>query len=160
MGFGAVGLVGGLLSTGLQVYGTMQQGKTAMAAAKYNNQLALRESDNLQKENAENIARTRINNRRGLATLRTRAAATGTLTTSGSTAAVLADAAGTLEVGIADAARAAAIRSASIRQQGEMGIWEAKQKKKAATIQAIGQGIAGLTQAASTAYGNYQVGSR
>lgn len=158
--FGIFGLIGGLLSAGLGVYSTLQQGKTAVAGAKYNNILAERESDNLQKENAENIARTRINNRRSLATLRTRAAATGTLTTSGSTAAVLADAAGTLEVGIADAARATAIRAASIRQHGQMGIWDAKQRNKAAKIQAIGQGIAGLTQAASTAYSNYQVGSR
>jgi hypothetical protein len=158
--FGIVGMLGGLLSAGLGIYSTRQQGKTAVAAANYNNALAVREAENLQKETAENIARTRINNRRSLSTLRTRAAASGTLTTSGSTAAMLAAAAGTFEVGIADAARAANLRAESIRQQGQMKIWEAKQQKKAANLQAIGQGIAGLTKAADTAYGNYQIGSR
>jgi hypothetical protein len=144
----------------MQMYGSRQQGQSAVAAAKYNNKLAVREAENLEKETAENIARTRINNRRSLSTLRTRAAASGTLTTSGSTAAMLADAAGTFEVGIADAARAANLRAASIRQKGQMGIWEGKQTNKAATIQAIGQGFEGLSKAATTQYSNYQVGSR
>lgn len=160
MGFGAIGLVGGLVSTGMSIYSQRQQGKSAVAAAKYNNQLAEQEAENLQSETAENIARARINNRRSLSTLRSRAAASGTLTTSGSTAAALGEAAGTLEVGIADAARAAAIRAKSIRQQGQMGVFNAAQQKKAANFQAIGTGIAGLTKAAGTAYSNYQVGSR
>lgn len=160
MGFGAIGLVGGLLSTGISVYGSLQQGKTAMAVGKYNNMLAQRESDNLQKENVENIARQRINNRRNLSTLRSRAAQSGTITTSGTAARVLEDAAGTLEIGIADAARTAGIQSESILARGRMQLWEAKQQKKAATLQAIGQGIQGLSNAASTAYQNYRVGSR
>jgi hypothetical protein len=159
MGFGAIGLVGGLLSTGLSVYGSLQQGKTAVAVGKYNNMLAEREADNLQKENVENINRQRINNRRNLSTLRARAASSGTISTSGTAARVLEDAAGTMEIGIADAARSANMQAESILAKGRMGMWEAKQQKKAATLSAIGQGIQGLTQAAGSAYQNYRVGS-
>ena len=158
--FGAIGLIGGLLSTSLQIYGTQQQGKASLAAANYNNALAEREATNFEAETAENIRRNRINNRRGLASLRVRLASSGTLATSGSTAAVLADAAGTLEIGIADAARAANLRAASIRQQGQMQLFNAKQQQKAASLQSFGLGLSGLTSAASTAYSNYQVGSR
>jgi hypothetical protein len=158
--FGILGMIGGLLSTGLGIYSTQQQGKASLAAANYTNALAEREAKNYEAETAEQINRTRINNRRGLASLRTRLANSGTLTTSGSTAAILADAAGTLEIGIADAARAANLRASSIRQQGQMGIFNAKQQQKAANLSAFGQGLAGLTKAAGTAYSNYQVGSR
>jgi hypothetical protein len=158
--FGAIGLIGGLLSTGLQIYGAQQQGKAALAAANYNNALAAREASNYEQETAENIRRARINNRRSLSTLRLRQAGSGTLTTSGSTAAVLADAAGTFEVAIADAARSANLRTAALRQQGQMGMFNAQQQRKAANLQSFGLGLSGLTTAASTAYSNYQVGSR
>jgi hypothetical protein len=160
MGFGAIGLVGGLLSTGMSIYGQQQQGKSAMAAARYNNELAQREADNLEKEGTENIARQRINNRKNLASLRVRNANSGTVANSGTTSQVLEDAAGTLEVGIADAARSANMQAASVRQQGEMGIWNAKQQKSALHLKSIATGLRGLTKAAGTAYGNYRVGSR
>lgn len=158
--FGAIGLIGGLLSTGLQIYGARQQADSAYASARYNNALAEREAKNYEQETAEGIRRARINNRRGLSSLRLRAASSGTLTTSGTTAAVLADAAGSLEVGIADAARAANLRAASIRQQGQMGLYNARQQRSAANLQSFGFGLSGLTSAAGTAYTNYQVGSR
>ena len=160
MGFGAIGLAGGLLSTGLGIYGARQQASAAGAVADYNNTLAQREAANLQSENAENINRQRINNRRNLSTLRLRAAQSGTVTSSGSAARVLEDAAGTMEIGIADAARSANMQAESVLARGRMGMWEAEQQKKAAKLQAFGMGLQGLTSAAGTAYQNYRVGSR
>ena len=160
MGFGAIGLVGGLLSTGMSIYGTRQQADAAEAVGNYNNTLAEREAANLQSENTENINRQRINNRRNLSTLRLRAAQSGTVTTSGSAARVLEDAAGTMEIGIADAARSANMQAESLIARGRMGIWEAQQQKKAANLSMLAQGLSGLTSAAGTAYQNYRVGSR
>jgi len=160
MGVGAAMLVGSLVSTGLAVYGAKQEGKAAQSAARYNNALAQREANNLEAESTENIARQRINNRRQMSTLRARAAGSNIISTSGSSALVLEDAAGSMQIGIADAARSAGIQSESIRQKGKMALYEGDQAKAASKGKALAIGISGLTSAAGSAYGNYRVGNK
>lgn len=155
MGMGAIGLIGGLASTGLQIYGMHQQGKAAKMTADYNNQLAQTEARNLELETSEGIKRERINQRGYLAELRARMGAGGGIQAdTGSALSLMGEAAGRLEIGVADAARKANMQSASIQAQGRMGIWEAKQANKANKIAMIGAGIQGL----SSAFGQFQTG--
>ena len=65
------------------------------------------------------------------------------------------EAAGRLELGIADAARRANMEASSLRAQGAMGIWEAKQQRSAANLSMLATGISGV----SRAFGMYQQGS-
>lgn len=154
MGLGAIGLIGGLASTGLQMYGQHQQGKAATQAAKYNNALAEMEARNLEMETAEGIKRERINHRAYLAELRNRTAASGVQTDTGTPLALMGEAAGRLEIGVADAARKANMQSASIQAKGRMGLWEAEQFKRANKLAMIGTGIQGVTNA----IGQYRTG--
>ena len=154
---GAVGLIGTVASTGLQLYGQHQQAKAVKSAASYNNNLAEAEAHNTELETAEAIKRTRINNRASLAEARASLSDSGTLTTSGSPLNLLGEAAGRMETGIADAARASAMETERLRQKGRMGLWEAKQQAKAIKLNMLGTGIAGLTKAASQFQeGSYQ----
>ncbi len=155
MGLDALGRIGGIASTGLSIYGQAQQSKAAQAAAQYNAVLAEREAKNLELQTTESIRRQRINNSGGLASLRNRLGASGVRVDSGVAADTLGEAAARMELSIADAARSASIEATSLRQKGAMGIWEAKQQKKASTLSMIGTGIAGLGNAAS----QYQQGS-
>lgn len=156
MGMGAIGIVGTLAATGLQMYGQHQQAKAAEAAAEYNNDLAQAEAGNREAETREGISRERINNRADLASLRTRMAAQGRQVTTGTPLVLLGNAAGTLELGIQDAARASRMQADSMRAQGKMGLWEAEQQGKAAKLAMIGTGIQGIT----SAFGQYQEGKQ
>lgn len=154
MGMGAIGLVGGIASTGMQICGMHQQSKAITATAKYNNQLAENESRNLQLETSEGIKRERINQRAYLADMRARMGGGGVQTDTGSAMALMGEAAGRLEVGVADAVRRSSMQSDSILQRGKMGIWDANQAKKANQLAMIGAGIKGAT----SAFGQYQTG--
>ena len=152
MGLAAVGLIGTVASTGLSIYSQHQQAKAAEQAAQYNNELAQREATNRELETAQGIARQRANDRASLADLRTRLAGSGTLTTTGTPLTLMGEAAGRLELGIADAARRANMEASSLRAQGAMGIWEAKQQRSAANLSMLATGISGV----SRAFGMYQ----
>lgn len=154
MGFGALGIIGTLASTGVAIYGQAQQAKAAQQAAEYNNKLAEQEALNREAETREGTLRQRINNRADLATLRTRMAAGGSRLTTGTPLIVLGDAAGKLELGIQDASRASAMQAAALRAQGKMGLWEADQQGSAAKLQMLGTGVSGIT----SAFGQYQEG--
>ena len=157
MGLGAIGLIGGLASTGLSMYGQSQQAKAANQAADYNNALAQREAANLEAETAQGISRERINQKAALADLQNSMAGSGVQTTTGTPLSVVGETAGRFEVGIADAARSASIHAASLRAKGAMGLWEGAQTGAAAKINMFSSGIAGLGSAA-TKYneGQYQ----
>lgn len=154
MGMGAIGLVGTLASTGLQMYGQHQAAKAQNEAAEYNNKLAEAEARNRETETSVGIQRQRVQNRAALATLRNRAAFSGVQTTSGTPLIVQGEAAGRFEMGIQDAARTAAMQAASLRAQGKMGLWEAAQASSASNINILATGISGATNA----FGQYRSG--
>lgn len=154
MGMGAIGLVGAVASTGVQLYAQNQQAKAAQAAAKYNATLAEREAVNVERETAEGIKRQRMNNRAGLADLQNRMAGSGFQSSTGTPLRMTGEAAGRLEVGIADAARSASMQAASLRAKGKMGLWEADQFTSSNRLSMIAGGIGGL----ASAFGKYQEG--
>ena len=152
MGLAAIGLIGSVASTGLAIYGQAQQAKAQEAAAKYNNTLAQNEATNQELQTAEAIKRQRQNNRSALADIRTRLSASGVQADTGTPLTVLGEAAGRMEIDIADAARRSAMQAASLRAQGKMGLWEADQAAAAARINMLATGIKGAT----SAFGMYQ----
>ena len=155
MGLGAIGLIGTVASTGLAIYGQRQQAQAQEQAAAYNNRLAQAEARNVESQTSEDIARQRTANRAGLASLRARMASSGVLTTTGTPLLLAGEAAGRLEVGIADAARRANMQAASLRAKGRMGVWEAEQYASAANLASIGTAVSGATRA----FGMFQQGS-
>lgn len=155
MGLGAIGLIGTVASTGLQLYSQHQQAKSAEAAAQYNNTLAEREATNTELQTAEGIKRQRINDRAALAELKVRLSASGSQSTTGSPLSLIGDVAGRQEITIADAARNASMQAASLRAKGKMGLWEADQVASASKLQMFGTALQGAT----SAFGMYQQGS-
>lgn len=155
MFLGLLGLFGSLASTGFSIFGQYQQAKAAEEAAEYNNKLARAEAANLEAETAEQIKRRRIENRAGLADLRTRLASSGVVTTTGTPLLLQGEAAGRLELQIADAARSASMQAASLRAKGRMGLWEADQMNSASRLSMLGTAIQGI----GSAFGKYQSGS-
>jgi hypothetical protein len=152
----AVGMLFSGISTALQVKSSLDQGKAAVATAKYNDRNAQAEARNNELEFMEATKRARINQRKQMSTLRSRLSTQGTRTDTGPALDILGETAGNFQLAISDAARATNMQASAIRQagkMGKMGIWEAKQVKKAATMQAIGTGIQGITSAVS-AYGH------
>lgn len=176
MGLGAIGLVGSLASTGLSMYGQSQAAKAqgmaadynarmANDAAAYNAKLAEGEARNREVETTVGIQRQRASNREALAALRTRMAASGVQTTTGTPLILAGESAGRLEIGIQDAARTAAMQAASLRAQGRMGIWEADARGRLGLWEAAQASSASRTgmlatgiQGAASAYGQYRQG--
>ena len=164
MGAGALGLFGGLASTGLSMYGQLQQGKASMQAARYNaeqlrrqadynNRLAEAEASNRERESSEAIRRARINNEATLSELRARLGASGVRLTTGTPLAVMGEAAGRLELSIADASRTAMMQAASMRAQGKMGLWQAEQAGTMALFEGRLAKQSSLLKAGATAFG-------
>lgn len=160
MFFGAIGLIGGLLSTGLAISGAKAQDKMQRQVAKYNARLAEMEAHNRELETAESIRRQSINDRSARATLLTRAAASGSSTTSGSIPLIMGKAAAAQTLAINDAARAAAIQASALRQRGAMELWKSKVSSLNTRNQIRGLAIQGIAQAASTFAQNRQLGAR
>lgn len=160
MFFGAIGLIGGLLSTGLAISGASAQDKMQRQVAKHNARLAEMEANNREKETAESIRRQTINDRSARATLLTRAAASGTSTTSGSSLILLGRAAAAQSLAIADAARASSIQAAALRQRGAMEIWQSKVTSINAKRQMTGMAIQGIAGAVSTFSQNRYLGAK
>ncbi len=155
MGLGAVGLFGGLAATGLQLYGQHQQAKAEEQAAEYNNGLARAEARNRELETAEGVSRQRQRNASALSQLSANLARSGVRAASGSALDIYAEAAGRLEIDIADAARASAMEAESLRAKGRMGLWEADRMKAAARLGMFGTALQGVT----SAFGQYREGS-
>lgn len=140
---GALGLIGGLVSTGFSIFGQNQQAEAAEQAAKYNNALAEQEARNRENETREGIKRERVRNREVISSIRSRMAASGVQTSTGTPAEILAASAGRMELAIADAARASSMEASSLRAKGRMGLWEAEQTSDAARLSMIATGITG-----------------
>ncbi len=137
------------IGTGLQMFGQVQAGKSALAAADYNNKLAQREAANTVASSQEAIRRQREGNAESLADLQLQAAASGVQTTTGTPLVLAGTAAGRLELGIADAARNASMHAASQRAAGKMALWEGQQAKTAAYLSAAATGVKGISSAAA-----------
>lgn len=144
-----LGIIGGLFSTGLSIFSQGQQAKAQKRAAAYNASLMEAEAANTESQTAEAIARQRRENRSRLAELRARTAASGTLTTSGTPAILQGETAARLSLGIADAARTAAMDAAALRARGAMGLWESRQAARASRLNLLTTAVSGLTRTAS-----------
>lgn len=155
MGFGPIGLIGTLATTTLSIVAQNQQVKAANKAAGYNATLANNEAANREAEATQAIIRQRATNRDALAELQNRLAATGTRTDTGTQLLLAGESAARMELGIADAARAASMQARALRAQGQMGLWEASQAAKAGRLSMLATGIGGLTKA----FGQFQEGS-
>lgn len=147
------------VSTGVSIYSQQQQAKTQERAAAYNAELARREAKNRELESAEQIRRERIENRRRMARIRSQLSHQGIATTTGTPLAILGESAADLELGIADAVRRTSIEAASLRAQGQMGLWEADQASRAANINSVATGIAGVGKAFGSYTGSVYDGS-
>lgn len=145
----AIALATAAIGTGVSIYSQQQQAKSAERMAQYNNSLAEAEARNRELESQEAIRRQRIENRRRLAEMRNRFAGQGTVLTSGSPLAILGESAATMELSIADAARRTSIEAASLRSQGQMGLWDASQTRRAATLSSIATGLKGASSLGS-----------
>lgn len=139
-----LGMVGGLLSTGLSMYGQMQSQKAAEQAAHYNNKLAKIEAENLQNETREQITRKRVSNREFLDQMKHKAAVSGLRSDTGASLIAAGEAAGRFDMEIADHARKASIQENSIRAKGRMGLWEAKVQGQATKMNMAATAIGGL----------------
>lgn len=140
-------------STGLAMYGQHQQAKSQTQAAKYNNDLAQAEAVNLQNQSREAQTRERQRNRRHMATIRANLAHQGTASGSGTPLAILGESQQNFSLGIADAARATDMQANSLRAQGQMGLWEAKNFSRATRINQVSTLIGGTTRAVSAYQG-------
>lgn len=149
MSFAAIAIATTAVSTGLSIYGQRQADKAASSAASANNAIAEAEARNMEVTTAEAVKRERLNNDSALSALRNRMTGSGFLTTSGSSLLLEAEAAGRLEVGIADAVRSAKMKADSLRSQGVMGLWEAKMSSKASKINMAATAIKGIGSAVS-----------
>jgi len=139
-----------VISTAATVYGQQQQAKAATKAGEYNNILADQEAKNVELQNMEQLKRERIKNRRAMADIRNRMAQNGVLNTEGTPLAILGESSANFNLGIQDAARASNMQAASLRAQGQMGLWEADQGQAAANINSVATGLNGASKAYST----------
>jgi len=144
-----------LVSTGVAIYGQNQQAKSAVEAAKYNNQLAQAEATNLANESREAQTRERQQNRQQMARLRLSLGQQGTQNSSGTPLAIIGESQQNLSLGIADAARRTDMQTAALRARGQMGLWEADQFKRASKLQMIGTAIGGVSSAVQ-GYGQFK----
>jgi hypothetical protein len=147
---GALALVGTVASTGLAMYGQHQQSRAQIEAARYNQKLAEIEATHRETEAREGISRAAEQNRSQLSHLRHRLSASGARIDTGTPLALMGEAAGRLHLSIADAGRAAALEARAVREQGRIGLWQAKTAAKASRLNMIATGIQGATSAFQT----------
>lgn len=137
------------VSTGISFYGQRQQAKSQAYASEYNAKVAENEARNAQLEATEYQKRKRQQNRREMAGVRNQLAASGTLTTSGTSLDILGEQSANMELEISDAARASRIQTDSYYAKAEMARWEGKQLQRATRISSYGTLFSGVSQMAS-----------
>lgn len=142
----AVALAG--VGTAVSVYGQVQQAQTAKAMGKYNAKLAEQQALQTEMDAAENIRRKRRENKRLLATQRSRYAKAGVLE-EGTPLELLAETAGNLEMETLDYDRQQRMAAAGLRAQGAADLAMGANQARGALI---GAGASLLQGAASTAY--------
>lgn len=143
-------LIASTVGTGIGVYSAIDQAQTAKEAAKYNAEAASAEALNRETLAAESSRRLRAENRRRMATLRNNLAGTGVLSSEGTPLAIIGENAANLELGVQDAARAAAMQAQSLRAQGAMSLWEGDQQARGALIGGGASLLGGLGSIGST----------
>jgi uncharacterized protein HemX len=148
-----------VIGTGTTLYAQQQQQETTDRLAAHNNQLAQNEARNRELESQEAIRRERRRKRAHMARVRNQLAAGGTLTTTGTPLAILGETSARIELGIADAYRRSNMEAASLRAQGQMGLWEADQAATGTKLAMAGTAIKGASSAVSAYSGAAYQGS-
>ena len=141
-----------LASAAVSAAGGMASSKATRKAAERQRQVAEMEARNTELQTAENMNRMRANAQRRLARLRSGAADSGVVSTSGSTAEVFAETEGRLELEVQDAARSGAMEAQNIRSAGENAAWEGRARAAAMKIKTYGTLISDVGRAARSAY--------
>lgn len=141
------------VGTAVSVYGQVEQAKTAKAMGKYNAKLAENQARQTEMDAAENIRRKRKENKRLIATQRSRYAKAGVLE-EGTPLELLAETAGNLEMETLDYDRQQRMAAAGLRAQGAADLAMGANQARAAYI---GAGASLLQGGASMASMGYQM---
>jgi hypothetical protein len=147
-----------VVATGVSVYGQVQQAQTAKAMGKYNAKVAEQQALQTEMDAAENIRRKRRENRRLLATQRSRYAKAGVLE-EGTPLELLAETAGNLEMETLDYDRQQRMAAAGLRAQGAADLALGSNQARAAYIGAGASLLQGTASAASMGYQAGQAGN-
>lgn len=137
-----------ILSTGMQVYGQMQQSKMAKKTAEYNAKVQENEALRAQQEGMESARRFRDDASARQARIRAMVAKSGVSSSTGSPLMVMAEQAGRDELQALDIERGAKTESSRLRTQAGITRMEGAQISKA---KKIGAGVSLLKGATSIA---------
>ncbi len=154
----AAALATAIVGTGVSVYGQVQQAKTAKAMGAYNAKLAENQALQAEMDGAENTRRKRQENRRMMATQRSRLAKAGVLE-AGTPLEVMAETAGNLELETLDYARSVRMQATGLRAQGAMDKAMGSAQARAAYIGAGASLLSGASNVASMGYQFQQSGA-
>lgn len=146
------------LGTAVSVYGQVQQAQTAKAMGKYNAKLAENQARQTEMDAAENIRRKRKENKRLIATQRSRYAKAGVLE-EGTPLELLAETAGNLEMETLDYARQQRQAAAGLRAQGAADLAMGANQARAAYIGAGSSLLSGAGNMAMAGYSMQQSGA-
>jgi len=140
------------ISAGVGFMGAQRSAAAAVDAGEAQKKAADQAAANEDAQAQEAINRQRINNRRALARLHSDVAGTSGTTMDGSNMDVFAETSGNMELHIQDEARAAAIQSQNMRNQGEMSLWQARSQAAGQTMASYGSLIASGANLAGQGY--------
>jgi hypothetical protein len=146
-----------VVGTGVSVYGQVQQAQTAKAMGKYNAKLAEQQAIQTEMDAAENIRRKRRENKRLIATQRSRYAKAGVLE-EGTPLELLAETAGNLEMETLDYDRQQRQAAAGLRAQGAADLALGANQARGAYIGAGASLLQGTAAAASMGFQAGQAG--
>jgi hypothetical protein len=154
----SIALAAAVVGTGVAVYGQVQQAKTAKAVGAYNAKLAENQALQAEMDAAENTRRKRKENRRLLATQRSRLAKAGVME-AGTPLEVMAETAGNLELETLDYARSIRMQASGLRAQGAMDRVMGSAQARAAYIGAGASLLSGASSVAGMSYEFQQSGA-
>lgn len=141
-----------LIGAGVSAYSQYKQGKAQKQMANYNAAMAEREANIEAQVSGENAIRQREMNRRQLASLRGKMAASGVSMTGGSSLDVYAQSVSEYETQVLDIFREGQLKQDRLTNQAALSRYEGKQAYSAGKIGAIGSLIGGAGRAASNIY--------
>lgn len=118
------------------------QAKATKAMGEYNNKLAQQAAENKNAEAAEQANRMRVEKRRALAEINAQTAASGAVM-EGSPLAVLGETSRRHEINIADTMRNAQIEAQQTLREGELNLWESKEKARGLKLSSYGTLLSG-----------------
>jgi hypothetical protein len=147
----AASLASTVISTGVAVYGQVQQAKAAEDAAEFNAKLAQNEAVLSHQRGIENIRRQRTRNRRYLSRQRALVAGKG-ISMEGTALQVLGKSAGNLELGIQDAFTDTNIAVNKSISEAKSHKFQGQQAKTASLTSAGGSLLSGAASFGSDAF--------